>query len=242
MNTKYFALGRLLKNEGTSLVQSSAGDASSANSPKAVVLLVEALLCFMINISAQAQARPRVDPGWSSIIPYHIFVFRASRKYPHLHGLVVQLGAVCRQLIHNCDMDRLARDPLPEDFCSSAPTPGSDGNTKTDEDVEKYKKQYVRFRDELIHNARELQTAWLDGSRHLPPDILKRDYPATWSKRAKDSMQRLQDKPTPSQISKEFYLPLDANTTAFEAVRFGLTLLQEWSAKERVDWKTRIDL
>ena len=241
INTKFFALGRSLKHEGTKIGPSANGQVKGY-SGKSVALLTEALVCFMINISAQAHARPGVDPGWTSIIPYHIFLFRASRRHPHLHGLVVQLGAVCRQLIHKCDMDRLARDPLPDDYCNSAPTPGSDGNTKTNEDAEKYKKSYIEFKDNLIQNARELQTAWLEGSRQLSPDVLKREYPNTFSKRAKDSSIRLQEKPTPSKISKEFYLPLDANTTAFEAARFALAFLQEWAEKEKVEWKTSVEL
>ncbi|KAI9872918.1 MAG: hypothetical protein M1823_008047, partial [Watsoniomyces obsoletus] len=117
----------------------------------------------MINLAAQFCSRPGVDPGWRTILGYHIFLFRASRKFPPLHGLVVQLGAVCRQLIHKYDMERLGRDPLPDDHLGSAPTPGSDGNTKTHEDGEKYKKKYLDFRNELVQNAQELQTAWLYG-------------------------------------------------------------------------------
>lgn len=242
LNSKFFALGRSLKHEGTSLLPSSENEGKPGQHARAVVSLIEALICFMINICAQSHARPGADPGWRSIILYHIFVFRASRKFPHLHGLVVQLGAICRQLIHKFDMDRLARDPLPDDYFNSAPTPGSDGNTKTTEDAEKYKKRYVEFKDELIHNARELQTAWLDGSRHLSPDLLRREYPITWAKRSKDSSARLQEKVSPSKISQDFYLPMDANTTAFEAARFGVAFLQEWTDKEKVEWKTRIDL
>ncbi|KIW92466.1 uncharacterized protein Z519_06313 [Cladophialophora bantiana CBS 173.52] len=242
INSKFFALGRSLKHEGTALLPAPDSDAKASQSAKAVLILIEALLCFMINISAQSHARPSIDPGWRSIIPYHISVFRASRKFPHLHGLVVQLGAVCRQVVHKYDVDKLARDPLPDDYCNSAPTPGSDGNTKTNEDGEKYKKRYVEFRDELIQNARELQTAWLDGSRQLSPDLLKREYPITWSKRAKDSSVRLREKLTPSRIPQDFYLPMDANTTAFEAARFGVSFLQEWAEKEKIEWKTRIDL
>ncbi|KIX94137.1 uncharacterized protein Z520_10163 [Fonsecaea multimorphosa CBS 102226] len=242
INSKFFTLGRTLKHEGSALLPAPDSDAKPSQSAKAVLKLIEALLCFMINMSAQSHARPSIDPGWRSIILYHIFVFRQSRKFPHLHGLVVQLGAVCRQLVHKYDMDRLARDPLPDDYCNSAPTPGSDGNTKTNEDGEKYKKRYVEFKDELIQNARELQTAWLDGSRQLSPDLLKREYPITWSKRAKDSSARLLEKLTPSRIPQDFYLPMDANTTAFEAARFGVSFLQEWAEKGKVDWKTRIDL
>ncbi|KAK5277907.1 hypothetical protein LTR40_009813, partial [Exophiala xenobiotica] len=162
MNTKFFTLGRSLKHEGTSMLPASDDDSKPAQSAKAVILIIEALLCFMINIAAQGHARPSVDPGWRSIILYHIFVWRASRKYPHLHGLVVQLGAVCRQYVQKYDLEKLARDPLPEDYCNSAPTPSSDGNTRPSEDVEKYKKRYIQFRDDMIHNIHELQTAWLD--------------------------------------------------------------------------------
>ena len=239
LSDKFFALGRKLKHEGTAMLPPLESESKSA---KAVLFLAEALLCFMINMGAMSHARPNVDPGWRSIIPYHISVFRASRKFPHLHALVVQLGAVCRQLIHKQDMDRLARDPLPDDYCNSAPTPGSDGNTKTNEDAEKYKKRYVEFKDDLIENARELHTAWLDSSRQVSLDLLQHGYPATWSKRAKDASARLQEKPTPSKIAKDFYLPIDPSTTAFEAARFGLAFMEEWAEKEKVSWKTKIDL
>jgi len=241
MNTKFFTLGRSLKHEGTSMLPSSDDDSKPAQSAKAGILIIEALLCFMINIAAQGHARPGVDPGWRSIILYHIFVWRASRKHPHLHGLVVQLGAVCRQYVQKYDLDKLARDPLPEDYCNSAPTPSSDGNTKPSEDVEKYKKRYTQFRDDMIHNIHELQTAWLDGFRQLSPELLRREYPNTWGKRAKDANARMQEKPSPSKIAKDFYLPMDANTTPFEAARFGLAFLEEWAEKEKIDWKTKID-
>ncbi|KAK5358249.1 hypothetical protein LTR20_011015 [Exophiala xenobiotica] len=241
MNTKFFTLGRSLKHEGTSMLPASDDDSKPAQSAKAVILIIEALLCFMINIAAQGHARPSVDPGWRSIILYHIFVWRASRKYPHLHGLVVQLGAVCRQYVQKYDLEKLARDPLPEDYCNSAPTPSSDGNTRPSEDVEKYKKRYIQFRDDMIHNIHELQTAWLDGFRQLSPELLRREYPNTWGKRAKDASARMQEKPSPSKIARDFYLPMDANTTPFEAARFGFAFLEEWAEKEKIEWKTKMD-
>lgn len=242
VNTKFFTLGRTLKHEADSMLSSFEGDSKPGHSAKTVMIQIEALLCFMINICAQSHARPGADPGWRSIILYHISVFRASRRHPHLHGLVIQLGAVCRQLIQRHDLDRLSRDPLPEDYCNSAPTPGSDGNTKTNEDGEKYKKRYMNFKNDLVQNARELQTAWLDGSRQLSLDLLRREYPITWSMRATDTSMRLQEKPSPSKITKAFYLPMDSSTTAFEAARFGVAFLEEWAEKEKIEWKTRIDL
>lgn len=237
LKDKYFAVGRALKREGAALAEKR-NDHDQALS---VVVSIEATLCFMINLAAQSHIRPNSDPGWSSMFPYQIQVSRASRKYRHLHGLMIQLGAVCRQIFHNHNIDRLSRDSLPDEHCGSAPTPGSDGTTKTD-DPEKYKKRYIEFRDQLVSNSRELQSAWLDGSRHLSPYLVERDYPTTWSKRTKDTTRRGMEKLNPVSIGKEFYLPLDTNSTVFEAMRFSLSLLEEWTLREKIQWKTKIEL
>lgn len=236
MKEKYFQLGRTIKHEGQALNE------KEEDPSKAVALLVEALASFMINLATVSCAQPNVDPGWRSILLYHIFVFRVSRKVPILHGLVVQLGAVCRQLIHKYDMDRLGRDPLPDDHLGSAPTPGSDGNTKTNEDGEKYKKKYLAFRDELVQNAKELQTAWLDGSRHLSPEFLQREFPKTWSQRLKDYRARGVEKPSPTKMATGYYLPLDSSSSAFEAAQFALAIIGEWANAEEVDWRPRLEL
>ena len=244
LHQKYFELGRTIKKEGTSQGPSPTSNPNDRDSALSVVLLVEALLCFMINTTAVSHAQPNADPGWRNIVPYHIYVFRASRKFPHLHGLVVQLGAVCRQHINRYDMDRLARDPLPDEHANgSAPTPGSDGNTKVNDDIEKYKKRYIEFRNELVTNARELQVAWLDGSRILSSETLKREYPSTWAQRSKDTSTRGMGKLEPSKgIDGEFWLPMDASTTPLEAVRFSIAFLEEWAKKDDLKWKARVEL
>ena len=243
LHTKYFELGRTIKKEGTSFGLSPSDAPNSKDAALSVVLLIEALSCFMVNLAALSYSGHHTssDPGWRTIIPLHIFVFRASRKYPHLHGLVVQLGAVCRQAIHRFDMDRLARDPLPDEH-GSVPTPGSDGTTKTSEDVERYRKKYLSFRDDLVGNATELQTAWLDRSRLLSLDTLKKDYPETWEKRARDTSLRGHERISPTHLGGDFFLPQDATTSPFEAVRFAVAFLQEWVQKEGVPWKPRIEL
>lgn len=242
LHQKYFELGRTIKKEGTNLGPSPTREASKKECARSVVLLIEAYLCFMLDFTAMAYTHNGPDPGWRSILPYHNFVFRASKQFPHLHGLVTQLGAVCRQILHKLDMDRLARDPLPDEQGSSAPTPGSDGNTKTNDDHDKYKKKYLEFRNDLISNAKELQVAWLDGSRLLSLDTLKQDYPQTWTKRSKDSALRGHEKLAPAKLGGDYFLPLDVSTTAVEASRFVMAFLSEWSNKEGVEWKSRIEL
>lgn len=239
LSEQYFALGRMIKREATGISQDN--EVTRKESALSVILLIEALLCFMVNHCAEMHHRSNQDPGWQNLLPYHIFVFRAARKFPHLHGIVTQLGAVCRQYIHKFDLDKLAKEPLPEEHIGSAPTPGSDGNTKTTEDVEKYRKKYLDFRDQLVLNSKELQTAWMDGSRELSLDVIEREYPKTWSRRARDSSMRGVVRQSPSKISDDYFLPLDANATAFEAARFTLAFLEEWADREGVEWATRMN-
>jgi len=237
LNTRIFQLGRILKKEGSKLAE----EGGSKNKQQGVVLLIEALLCFMLNSAALAQARPNADAGWSTILPYHIMVWKQSRPYTHLHGLVVQLGAVCRQFLHQEHIKRLSKETLPEDHIGSAPTPGSDGNTRTDDSTKK-QKSFLELRDELVQNSKELKIAWLESSKILPYEIVEEQYPSTWSKRMKDSSKRNPDKLNPKELTKDFYLPLDVSTNVFEATNFALAFLNEWAMIEQVQWKTRIEL
>ena len=254
LGEKHFALGRKVKSEATSI--SSDSSSSRSEAARSVVLLVEGLLCFMINLAAESHSRASSpstpgDPGWHTILPYHIFVFRASRKFPHLHGLVTQLGAVCRQHLHRFDLEKLMKEPLPaaddHGLTASAPTPGSDGTTKNTslEDAERSRKKYIDFRDQLVLNAKELATAWIDGGRELSLEMIENSYPKTWAGRAKDWSRRGgggSGRHDPGKIPKEYYLPLDATATVFEAVGFALAVLEEWAGREKVEWKTRIEI
>jgi hypothetical protein len=237
---KYFDLGRKIKTEGTSCNT----DSSPADHSLSLVLIIEGLLCFMINTFAvsAASSRQSNDPGWRGIIPYLDFVLRHARKTPPLHGLAMQLGALCRQHLHRYDMERLAKEPLPDDQSASAPTPGSDGNTKTSEDAERTKQKYIEFRDQLISNTRRCQAAWLEGSRLLSIEVLREEFPATWKRRATDFTLRGTERPVPRELGGSFFLPLDGNANPLEGVRYGVEVLQEWCEKGKVDWRCRIEL
>lgn len=189
-----------------------------------------------------SSSRSHVDPGWRALLPYLDFVLRYTRKTPHIHGLAVQLGALCRQYIHKYDMERLAKEALPDDQSASAPTPGSDGNTKTSEDSERAKQKYLDFRDQLISNSRRCQAAWLEGSRLLSPETLREDFPKTWKRRAMDYGLRGTERPNARELGGSFYLPVDFNASALEGVRYAVEVLQEWCERERLDWNCRIEL
>ncbi|RMZ81082.1 hypothetical protein DV738_g2393, partial [Chaetothyriales sp. CBS 135597] len=215
MHQTYFALGRSIKHNAT--------DDHKRGSPAYAVRLVEALLAFMISYAAQTLSRPTCDV-WTNITDYFNFVLGGTDDFRSLHGLVLQLGAVCRQQIQKDRLDRLARDPLPDEYVGSAPTPGSDGTAKTAEDAERYKNEYVRNRTRMIRNAHELEHLWFEGSKRLSPELLRNDYPKTWHAR------------------RGYFLPLDATASPFEAVRYGLAFLTEWADVHSLHWKPRINL
>lgn len=239
---EYFAFSRKIKHEATELANKAT---NTAEMHKPVLLMIEALLGFMLNLSVQGHIKPRVDPGWPTILGYYNFVFQKTRHFPHLHGLVIQLGAVCRQAIQKAHMERLARDPLPDELHSNAaPTPGSDGTTKNSDDIEASKKRYLAHRDELLQNADELQSSWLKGSRLLGIDMLIREYPETWRGRLKDNEHRGVEKVSPSgtSLAKGYYLPVDPATTPFEAAEYAMKVMGEWADREDVDWRCRLRL
>lgn len=240
ITNKIFQLGRVLKKEGQKL----AGEGTGKDKAKGVILLIEGLLCFMLNAGAQAQARPSGDPGWSTILPYYTMVYKQSRPYKHLNGLVVQLGAVCRQHLHHEHIRRLSKETFPDDTVS-APTPGSDGNTRSPSSTtSNNRKRFSELRDELVSNSRELRHAWLEGSKLLPVEMIESDYTGTWRKRipSKDIAKRSPDKLDPKHLPKDFPMPLDVTTNVFEASNFALAFMREWAMIEQIDWKTRIDL
>jgi hypothetical protein len=234
----YFTLGRKLKHEAASLFGKAK---SESDGQKPILLTIEALLCFMVNTALQGYLRPRHDPGWSTILGYYDFVVGKARHFPHLLGLTYQLGAVCRQAVQRAHLDRLAKDPLPDEHANAAPTPGSDGNTKS-EDAEAYRRRYLDLRDELVKNTEELQNAWLKGSKMLSVELLATDYGETWQARNRHFERRASVRPKPTMLSAGFYLPIDPATTPFEAAEYALKLMGEWADREDVDWRASLRL
>ena len=236
LQERIFQLGRSLKKEGSQL----ASESDSKSKQLGVVLLIEALLCFMIRSAAQGQMHTR-DPFYDSIIPYFNMVYAQSRPFKHLHGLTVLLGAVIRQHMHQEHLKRLAKHTYFDDPVS-APTPGSDGATKGNDDVNKRQKSLTELRDELVSNANHLKTAWLEGSKQLSWSMIEDQYPSTWMHKAEGYSVRNPDRLNPKDIGTDYYLPLDVSSSCFEATNFALEFLREWAMIEAVPWKARIQL
>ncbi|KAI9871125.1 MAG: hypothetical protein M1830_003287 [Pleopsidium flavum] len=251
---KYLALGRELKYAADKLLKSKEKDAvvDEASAKQGTAIAFECVLCYMLAFTLADQAchlgRQSSDAGsWRSLLPYWNFVETKCQPYPKFHGLCLQLGAVCRDLIHSHDLDRLNSDALPTAAAEEArpPTPGTEGDAGASEVASKaaaYRKEYMDFKTKLVENARVAQQLWVEGTYRLPIDGLTTAFPQTWAKSAKGPMARARERVVPGKYNGDFYLPLGCMTTGIEAVRAGWSLLGEWCKKEKVQWDGKMGL
>ncbi|KAI9799542.1 MAG: hypothetical protein M1825_004468 [Sarcosagium campestre] len=226
---------------------------------KGAVIYLESVLCYFLAFAADDEARRLTRPGsasnawrtvsWRTLLPLWEFVERKCRQYSALHGLCLQLGALCREAIHSHDMDRFHTEPLPDIAAASRadeavpPTPGafSDSNgSEKDGKAAAYKRNYVRWKAEMMSNSQELRRLWVAGIAALPAEDLRLSFPRSWAKASKAPPARSSERVAPGKYRGGYYLPLSSVTPAVEAVRAATALLKEWCKGEGVDWASRL--
>ena len=248
LHAKYHELGRKLKHEGSDL-SSKRPMPDPSQAKLAAALWVEALITFLLANYCLERGTPVSTPdhGWRSMLPYWEFVRSQTRPYRDVYGLVLHLGSLIRNIIHRVEMERLARDPLPSENNnngSSAPTPGSDGMTKSSsEDSEKYRQKYLSFKTELVSNFRELNGLWSEAAKRLSSERVKEAFPSTWAKKSSTMDREKERSISPGDsLGGDFAFPVDATTTALEGVRLGRRMLKEWCKNENVSWTPKLEL
>ncbi|KAL2836822.1 hypothetical protein BJY01DRAFT_221503 [Aspergillus pseudoustus] len=235
---KFGNLGRELKH---------AADRHTAkdNEKLAAVTAIEAILCFILAFVADDQSKALFrqtgdSSTWLSIIAYWRVVKKHSVPFPPLYSLSLILGAVSYDAIHALDLERLAVTPLPGEH-TPVPTPGSDGHT-VNSDEKRGLKDFLELKTRLLEFYKESQRLWLEGSRGLSEDILSRDFPDMWSKRARSYSEQGKRRLKPGDYSGEIYLPLGKTSTPLEVIRFSCALLREWCSRENISWRGKLDL
>ncbi|KAL2863600.1 uncharacterized protein BJX67DRAFT_363444 [Aspergillus lucknowensis] len=241
---KYGNLGRELKHFAD---RHTAKDRVTNTDEKlAAVTAIEAILCFILAFIADDQSKVLSrqvgdSSTWLSIIAYWRVVRKHSVPYPPLYNLSLILGAVSYDAIHALDLERLAVMPLPGEH-TPVPTPRSDGRSVNSEENKRNFKDFLELKTRLPESYKESQKLWLDGSRGLSEDFLAREFPETWSKRARTYSDQGKKRLKPGDYSGEIYLPLGRSSTPLEIIRFGCALLKEWCSNENIDWRAKLDL
>ncbi|KAJ5738234.1 hypothetical protein N7493_001389 [Penicillium malachiteum] len=241
---KFSNIGRELKH--AAVRYNSKTDSSPTDDKLAAVTAIEAIMAFILAFVADDQSKLQTRQAgdsstWQSILAYWRVVKKNSTAYPALHGLCLLLGAVSYEAIHSLDLERLAVSPLPGEH-TPVPTPGSDGNTVLSDENKKNRKEFLELKNRLPECWKESQRSWLEGARTLSEDILRKEFPNTWSSRSHNHSERGRSTPKPGDYPSDYFLPLGFASSPIEVVRFGSSLLQEWTSHERVEWKARLGL
>ncbi|KZF20659.1 hypothetical protein L228DRAFT_249441 [Xylona heveae TC161] len=255
-NKKYLELGRKLKHEADELLkpQTGSGALEVSAAKLGVVLAVETILCYFVAFTAADQSRQMnrqsgEAQNWRSLLPFWEFVEKKARRFPALQGLCLQIGAVCREIIHTLDIERLHNDPLPSGPGEDPlpPTPGTEKPSAADEADTRtksanYRKEYMAFKNSLVENARITRNLWTESSFKLSIDELQLCFPRTWARREKPPFSRTAEKLTPGAYAGSFRLPLGPASTGMETVRACWNILHEWAKLEGVNWKGSLPL
>ncbi|KAL3478017.1 hypothetical protein BJX99DRAFT_225332 [Aspergillus californicus] len=241
---KYGSLGRELKHAADR--HTGKNGVTSTDEKLAAATAVETIICFVLAFIAEDQYKVLIrqigdSSNWLSILAYWRVVKKNSFAYAPLHSLCLILGAVSYDAIHALDLERLAVTPLPGEH-TPVPTPESDGHSVNSDESKRSLKDFLDLKARLPEFYKESQRLWSEGSRGLREDILAREFPSTWSRRARNYSEQGKKRLKPGDYPGEIYLPLNKTSTPLEILRFSYALLKEWCSKENIDWRGKLNL
>ncbi|KAL8712782.1 MAG: hypothetical protein Q9220_002990 [cf. Caloplaca sp. 1 TL-2023] len=230
---KYADMAKSLKRAADTLAKLPGGQINTDTVARrqGLALAIETTLCYMLAFTLKDEpARIRKVAGdrtaWLSLLPYFKFLKSVTQETEssHLQGLFYQLEAVCRDTIFDYDTDRLEHEVI-------------NGN-------EEQQAEFSTFKKSMAENARLAKSAWYAGTRMLTVDDFEEKFPRTWNDRSKSFLDsRGRENLVPGKYGEGgFYLPLSGSSSRIEAVRAGWSVLEEWTAKEGVQWEGKMGL
>ncbi len=221
--TKYADLAKSLKREADTLAKLPDGriNTDSTIRRQGLAKAIETALCYILAFTIKDEpSRNKKIPAdrtvWVSLLPYFKFLKTMSRgtESPQLQGFLYQLEAVCRDTIHQSDLERQEREGLTDEALTKA----------------------------MAENGRLARQAWMEGGRLLAHDDFRQNFPETWVQRSKVPVEKV-EKLLPERYGEGgYYLPLSNTSSNIEAVRVGWLFLEEWCKKEGVKWDGKIGL
>ena len=226
-------LGRTLKHHAEDILHTKAPPPVTVEEEdrrKGTIVYIESILCYMLAFTANDHTQSLGSSSkpfareWESILGFAGAVLRTCQPYPHLHGLMYQLIAVCHETMQLHLENHRDNDLLFERLAD-----------KTTEDLKAVEKALRR----IFKNPTDARHAWQEGNRRLDADDLERRFPRTWSHRRKPEGE---DQIEPGDYTGNFSLPLAGTSTSIEAVRFGLSALKEWAENKSVTWDPKLKL
>ncbi|MCJ1356126.1 MAG: hypothetical protein MMC33_006120 [Icmadophila ericetorum] len=251
---RYTEMGRTLKHDADDLFKLKAKkDQDELQLEKrGIATALETVLCYILAYTANDEThrflrKSRDVQTWKSLLPYLQYVKTVTIGYSLLHGLCLQLEAICRNNIQILDFERLERESVPagtpEETKVLTPDPKADPlQVDAAAKAAQTRSNYIDFKTKMVENARAAQLTWAEGSSELSVDDLQQSFPVSWKKKSRAPLVKAKEKFVASSLGGDFYLPLSNVSLGIEAARAGWSLLGEWCKQNDVKWEGRLGL
>lgn len=230
-------MGRSLKHEAQKIITEKGGKLSTEDQKRVAMLSIECILSYMAAYQAQDQANiargrsGEVEATWKTLLPLCQSYASRTKDFAHLDGLRLHLNAViaaavCGNVVQRANRPNAHDSPQGEPQPQVARTPSVSDNFAL---ISEHYMQQLRF-------AQDARVA-------LPLDDLQKVYPKTWAGKECDAkLAKVTEKFPAGNLSGPYFLPIQADTSPIQAVRFGLKLLSEYSSKEKLGHALKVNL
>lgn len=156
--------------------------------------------------------------NWRSLLPLWRVYKQHCADFPHLEGLRASLGIVITSRMSFI----LSQRSRPQD------SPLMDNK----EDF----KMLAEMFQIMQQSMREARVA-------LPISDLMKNYPKTWAAKASTTTEPQQwEQLAPGDLKGPYFLPIGADTTPVQAVRFGVQFLKDWMQQSGVAYDMQLTL
>lgn len=249
---KYSRLGRTLKHEADALFLQCEKKDEPQIEKKSIATGVETILGFMLAYTIADEMngnrlRRNIDvQSWNTIFPYLHKVKCKTVGHTLLHGLLLQLEAVCHNSILFSEIERVAQLEAaslsamePDKQTSETPANGTINGAGSRHPSQL---ETIKVKGKIAEHNLMSQHLWTEGAFELSIEDLQQSFPITWRRKARAPLARTKEKLTLGALNGDFYIPMSSITTGIEAVRAGWSLLGEWCKKEDVDWVGKLGL
>lgn len=172
-----------------------------------------------------------VEQTWKTLLPLCLSYSRFTKDFAHLDGLRSYLSSVIASTICTLIAQRVTT--------KAHDSPQDVAHAQLARDHTSLAENFSLLADHTKKMAAHFQDARIA----LPIEALQATYKRTWA--ARETAAQLVKEPekiSGARMSGPYFLPLSADTTPIQAVRFGLRFLHEYCEKEGLKYVLRVNL
>ena len=173
-----------------------------------------------------------VEQTWKTLLPLCLSYARFTKDFAHLDGLRLYLSSVIASTICTLVSQR-----------SSSTKAQDSPQGATHAQLAKEHTSPAENFALLADHTKKMVGHYQDARLALPLEDLQTTYTRTWAGReANLKLIKEAEKVSGARLSGPYFLPISSDTTAIQAVRFGLKFLSEYCEKEGLKYSLRVNL